>query len=202
MDYTRVGPRIYYANGYETGMVLEGASFEWSKPVTTRGPDTLKEYSDPPVGYLLEYFKGRMYVAQGNTVWFSEPFGTHLFDLARNFMLMDSELTMLHGVQSGLFVSTEYETFFVGGTNPRDYVLERVATYPAIRGTDVIVDASKIGDGNLQGVGVMWTSPEGICLGTADGQFFNLTERRLTYPSALKGAAVYTGDRYVVTLEP
>ncbi len=202
MDYARVGPRVYYANGHQTGMVIDGKSWSWVKPTEEYGPGTNKEFGQPPVGYLLEYYNGRMYVVQGNTIWYSEPFGTHLFDLARSFIPMDSEMTMIHAVRAGLFISTEFETFFVGGANPTEFVLQKVATYPAIRGTDVDVDVSKVGGLGLRGVGVMWASSEGICLGTPEGEFINLTESRLTYPRSLMGAGLFLGDRYVVTLEP
>jgi len=52
------------------------------------------------------------------------------------------------------------------------------------------------------GIGAMWASTKGICVGTPDGRLINLTSRRLDYPGAIFGAGICFDDRYVCTLEP
>lgn len=202
MSYVPVGDRIFYANGTEVGYIRGNVSYAWSKPTDLPGPRTLKQYSDPPVGYLLAYYKGRMYVVQGDIVWYSESFGINLFNLARNFINFESHLRMFHPVRKGIWLGTHFDTYFLEGDTPQDFNLHKVATYAPIFGTDVDVDGSRIADGRHKGIAVMWTSTEGICMGTSEGEFINLTERRLTYPESFEGAGLYDGFKYVSVLEP
>jgi hypothetical protein len=202
MSYVRVENKVYYTNGTEMGFVLGGASYNWGLPPDVPGPDTKKEFFPPPVGNKLAYHGGRMYIVQGRVAWYSEPFGVHVFDLARGYVALESNIRMFRPVKDGVFVGTETSIVFLRGTSPREFLYEKLATYPVIEGTDVEIDASKIGDGSVRGLAAMWTSSEGICLGTSTGDMVNLTERRLVYPKANHGAAAYLGDRYLSVLEP
>jgi len=47
----------------------------------------------------------------------------------------------------------------------------------------------------------MFTTANGICVGLADGRLMNLTFETLDYPKAVRGSAVYTGSKYIVSLE-
>jgi len=208
MRYAQVGSKVYYCNGVQNGYVKGGISFAWSKPATVYNQETTRQYSQAPVGSLLSYYNGRMYIGQGDTIWFSEPFGVRLYDLSRSFIHLPGTIVMLRAVESGLFVSDNISVYFFKGDHPEEFKQTEVATYPAIRGTDIKIDASVVGEPTIfeharfSGIAAMWTSAEGICLGLPDGSFQNLTERRLTYPFSHEGAALYTRDRYIATLEP
>jgi hypothetical protein len=202
MHYARMENRIYYANGHEVGFVANGLSYVWDKPAAVPGPTTKREFTGPPIGTILAYFKGRMYVVNGRVAWYSEPYGVHLFDPARSYLAFEGDLTMFIPVKEGIFASTETNTYFLRGTEPKEFTHEKIATYPAIKGTDTEVDGSRVGDGSAMGLAVMWTSTEGICLGTPRGEMINLTERKLVYPRARYGAGLYLGDRYLSILEP
>lgn len=201
VSYFQLEKRTYWMNGYEKGFVEAGSNRSWGIGSYV-GPDSSRILSDPPIGHLIAYDYGRVFVAQGPVIWYSEPFSLGAFDLARNFLPFESRITMMQPLLGGMFVSTETETYFLPGRDPQGTEPGKVADYPAIRGTDVRVDLSKIGAGELTGIGAMWASTKGICAGTPDGRFINLTHRRLDYPSALFGAGICFDDRYVCTLEP
>lgn len=202
MSYARVANKVYYCNGHERGFVLAGVSYSWDLATEVHGPSSPRQWQDPPTGELLCYFRGRMYVIKGRVAWYSEPFGVHLFDPGRNYLAFESDITMFAGVKEGVFVGTETDVTLLRGRRPAEFLYERATTFGVVPGTVTNIDLSRIGDGSMKGIGVMWTSPEGICLGTAEGEVLNLTERRLTYPRARYGAGLYLGDRYVSTLEP
>ena len=73
--------------------------------------------------------------------------------------------------------------------------------YPAIPGTAIVIDGASVGEGNMPGLCVLFTTTRGICLGGPEGYFKNLTEKKLVYPVARYGAAVMSDTRYVVTME-
>lgn len=203
MSYAQVGDRIYYVNGHEKGFVRNSASYDWVKADDPRYPDTTRKYIDPPVGTIVRLFNARIYIAQGNVVWYSEPFGYNLFDPTRNYIVLSGRVTMIRPVKQGLFISTESRTYFYRGLTPDEFSIETVALYPAIEGTDAEVDGSSIKNGEL-GIGVfgIWTSTQGVCIGSSSGDLVNLTHPRLEYPSALRGAGFCTEDKYLFTLEP
>jgi hypothetical protein len=201
VSYVNVDNEIYYANGYENGVVRDRVSYAWVGQDYV-GPTTTRTFSNPPIGHLLEIYNGRMYIAQGKVLWYSEPFAYSWYDLARGYMSFADRITMIRGVKDGLYVSTEQETIFCSGNGPQDFHRIQIADYPAIEGTDLMVDSSKIGRGDISGRVAMWTATKGICMGGPGGYFRNLTERRLAYPYARYGAGLLNNDRYICTLEP
>jgi len=201
VSYAKAGGDIYYANGYEKGIVRDRVSYGWTA-ASYVGPPTTKTFSDPPTGHLLEIYNGVMLIAKGRVVWHSEPFAFSWFDYASGFIQFNDTVTMMKAVQDGVFISTEKETFaHVGGT-VKEFKQSKVADYPAIEGTAVTVHASRIGDGSMSGLAAMWASKEGICFGGLDGYFKNLTERRLDYPAARYGAGLYRDGKYICLLKP
>lgn len=205
MSYCAVGTRVYFANTYEKGYIENEVVYSWEKGNYV-GPDTTKELYDPPIGKLLTVWNGRMFIALKEVLWYSEIFNYHAYALGENYVLFQSELRMVRAVRDGLFISTEEETYFLNGSTPKSFSQLKVADYPAVEGTDILVEGSKLGleepgrrlfDGKV----AMWASPKGICVGRQDGLFENLTERKLVLPNAREGAGVCIDDRYVSVIE-
>ncbi len=202
MRYLQLNNRVYYANGHQTGFIENGSNNSWVMGAYY-GPETDRQFVDPPLGSRLAFHGGSIWVTQGSVAWHSEPFAFNWFDLARNFLPFEGEIRMFRPVTSGIFVSLEDKTLFIEGTLSNDMKRRRtVANYPAIEDTDVELDASKIGSGEMSGQAALWTTPEGICVGLPTGEFLNLTQRKLLYPTALRGAGLALDNRYISLLEP
>jgi hypothetical protein len=205
MRCVQVAGKIYYANGHETGVVKEaGTSWSWVKGDYV-GPATTRQYSNPPIGTILAYYNGRIYVVQGKTVWYSEPFAYGAFDLARNHFDFDENVTMFRPVAEGFWVGTEKNTLFLVGGTPQEFRRVVTAGYGVIEGTDDRIDLGKLGSGEMAGIGAIWTSNEGICVGAPGGHFSNLTEDKIDlWPdiTARFGAGLCMNDNYISLLEP
>ena len=201
MSYVKVVDDIYYCNGYEKGIVRDKISYGWEASSYV-GPTTVRTFSDPPIGHLIELYNGVMLLAAEDVLWYSEPFAFNWFDLSRNWKQFNSRLVMIKAVPDGVFISTEQETFSCRGGTVKEFSRTKVADYPAIEGTAVTVEASRVGEGNVSGMAAMWASKEGICFGGSDGYFRNFTERKLTYPAARYGAGLYRDGKYVCLLKP
>jgi hypothetical protein len=202
MRYLAVGDQIYYANGHETGRIENGSSWTWVKGSYV-GPETTRQYSDPPVGTILGYHNGRVYVVQGKTVWFSEPFAYGAFDLVRNHFSFEENVTMFRSVSEGIWLGTEAKALFLVGGTPRELRRITVADYGVIEGTDDYVDLAKLGTGEMIGIGVLWASNEGLCVGGPSGHFANLTQEKIdSWPTARFGAGITMKDKYLALLEP
>jgi hypothetical protein len=202
VSYCQVGNMVLYMNGVQSGIVKDGVSYAYEKPVDTRYPDSTREYSNPPVGSIIRMFSSRVYIADGSTLWYSEPFAPNLFRRAANYIPFPAKITMVAPVMGGIFVSTIRKIYFLAGKDAKQFSQLVVAHYPVIEGTDVEVDGIALNAGKISPLPVqMFTTPNGICVGTSEGQLINLNFDTLEYPKALRGCAVYTGKKYIVSLE-
>jgi len=210
MSYVQVNNEIYYSNGYEKGVVRGGISYAWQKG-TYKGPETQRQFSDPPVGSLLGYFNGRIYVVQGPVVWYSEPFWFGGFDLTDNFYNFASDIKMIRAVTDGLYISNEKETFFCAGLTPKEAEVRRIAEFPVIKWTDVSFNGRLFftaeGDPSIDmgapEKSALWLSEKGICYGGPGGQFYNLTERKLAdLPKGHTGSALVFNGKYIGLINP
>lgn len=194
---------IYYCNGYENGRVINKVSYTW--PVSEYvGPETRKTFYAAPIGHLLEVRNLRMFIAEDKILWYSEPGAYSSYRLASNYFGFSSRLKMLQAVSKGLWVSDSEGIYFLGGEIiPSQLKMPqqvKMAEYSAIEGTAVKIPASRIGIKGLSGIVVVFTTEEGICVGSGDGQLINLTEHKLTLPSGLNGGSLYKDGHYTVTI--
>ena len=192
---------VYYTNGHENGKIINKASYAWS--VGEKTSET-KEFSAAPIGHLIEKRK-RMFIAQDNILWYSEPNSNDLYRLGTNHFRFISRMRMVQAVAGGLWVSDSDAIYFLGGEiNPSNMEMplqEKMADYPVSRGTGVKVPGSKIGVEGLSGIVVMFTTDKGVCIGTRDGRLINATERKIDLPSSLTGAGLHKDGKYICVID-
>lgn len=141
-------------------------------------------FAEPaPPGHLICYYKGIMYVADGNVIWYSDPYQPERFQMARNYIQMSNRITMMMPVQDGIFVS-DGEVKFLRGSSPKDFNVILCAEYDAIEGTAQHFDAKYM---ESVGKGVIFATPRGICVGLPGGSFRNLTEDGVAFPHGFRG---------------
>jgi hypothetical protein len=199
---------IYYCNGFERGYVFEGTSYGWNMP-TYYGPETTREFTDPPIGTDLEYYAGRMFVVQGKVAFYSELFDISTFDL-KNYLPFDRELVMFKAVEDGIYASTDKDTFFLSGNDAKALTISKVADYPAVKWSEVKfvgrLSQQRGGDFTIFNKGgsmcLMWLSEQGICFGGPNGQFVNLTENKVSLPKSLTGCGFMYGHKYIGIMDP
>ena len=194
---------IYYLNGYEKGRVINKISYSW--PVGDYvGPESRKEFYEAPIGHLLEIRNLRMFIAEDNILWYSEPGAFNLYRLAANYFGFQSRLKMLQAISGGLWISDSESIYFLKGEiipSQQEMPMQvKMAEYSAIEGTAIKVQGSRIGEG-IPGIVVVFTSKEGICIGTEDGKLINITEKKIDLPSGLTGGGLYKDGKYIVTID-
>ena len=175
------GNKVYYCNGSEQGYLFEGSSNIWSVG-DYFGPSTDRSFTVPDRLNHLEIHSGRMYSSVGSVLYWSEPFRFDLFDQVRNFISFHSNIRMVLSVAGGLFISTEWNTYFLTGNDPTKFTLVKIASFPALEWSacNEMVDGADIGfDPGLCG---LWNSVEGAILGFPSGQILNLTKEKIIYP--------------------
>jgi len=139
--------------------------------------------SAAPGGHIICYYKGRMYIADGNVIWSSEPYHPEMFNKSSQYMQFDGRITLMFPVLDGIYVG-DGSIKFLQGDSINDFKVNILAEYNAIEGTADYLDA-KYFDG--KGEGVVFTSERGICVGGAGGSFSNLTEDDVAFQHGFKG---------------
>lgn len=199
MWYVQIEDKIFYSNSFESGVYFDNISHPWLT-ASYEGSDSTRVMSPVPKGKHLAVYNGRIYLSSQNIIWFTEPFAYYWVDLARNFVPFGTKVRMIRPVEGGIYVSTEREIIFFGGSGPGDFIVKRLATYPAVEGTDLLIDGSMIGK-STEKVAI-FTTWAGICVGTSDGTLVNLTEKDNVIPTCNRGSAVYMNGKYIALLEP
>lgn len=176
------------------------------------GPRLETDFASPaPAGTILETHSGVMYVVAGSVAYFSDPYQFERFRRARQFLQFPGPVTMFAAVNDGIYVSTPETTWFLEGTEPRKMKSRVVLNYGAIPGTAVKTTIGTLKadeetqEGAPGGTAVMWTTPNGVCVGVEGGSVTNITEQRMSFPTAARGGAIVRQVRgytqYLTALE-
>lgn len=187
---------VYWTNRSERGVVADGVARPWERTPYPGGEDTDRSFTGPPPCDLIHYHSGRMFAADGNTVWFSEPYSLGCFAPATNRMHFHGAVGFMGGVDGGLWVSDAAGIVYLDGAiSPASGEMPRMrrkCSYPVTRGASTAVDVDNFLFEGMTGRGwLVWTD-DGVCLLGPGGFFFNITrqdvELRDTDRSPLHGA--------------
>lgn len=144
----------------------------------------------PPVGSVIGFDNGRIFIAQGNILWFTRPYSLHLVDPETSFFQFPADITFLQvQPESGLVIGAD-QTYWVpsGFTDPAQVPLRTLAPYKPFGTTGQIIDGKDIGNG-LIGKYSIWPSEQGICIiGPGGNNFQNLTEQQYEPPAGGQAA--------------
>jgi len=192
----------YYLNGHERGRVYNMVSYEWIA-LDYVGPDTTKQFSDPPNGHLLTLYNGRMYIAMDNVIYASEPHDFGKFLMEENYIPFPGEITLLEHMRDGIFVSDDYSVYsLLGGDILRlddSFALNKVGDKPIIRGTGVRCMAENIGMDFSGEVILAWTDFGCMVLGPG-GYYKNHTFNKLIRRVPAEGTNYLPDSSYGASL--
>lgn len=144
--------RVYIAPANSTvfGLAYEGyqSARLWDYPPESLGVDLLTAdlHAIPDGSTVIQFFRGRLYAAQYmpgsdmTALWFSQPLGFHLFDLATDFIAIDGRVLFLAPHDSGLVIGTDSAIHVWNGES-----MATLAEYGAVPGRAWSVDDSQPG---------------------------------------------------------
>lgn len=162
--YTQVYEAVYFTDGLRVGSYhpSNGPTPEWASATTTSIGDQV--LMPMPAGQHIAHHAGRLLVAVGSAVIYSEPFTPHLRDEAKGFELFPAPITCLAAVEAGVFVVAD-KTYFIAGGLPAQTV-RAVLEYGAPE-----QQPSYRKDGSAH-----WMSERGLVSCTRAGEIANLQE--------------------------
>lgn len=165
----------------------------------------------PPAGHLLGFYRGRMYVAVGDTIYPSQPYAYEQFDLRENFQL-DGRVTLMAsmtdrergdtGEHSGFFIGTDRSCGVIVGNDVTDFQYVPKTDYGAIMGAIDYVDGSLFGDNSAGARQLpMFLTTQGICIGLPEMDIRNLTRTKYGFAAGGQGAALFQPgpNRFIAT---
>lgn len=223
LSYASVGDNTYYSSRTASGVVHQDNSWSpwgafasdttWLSPVVnptdTLGAVRGKLLGPPPMATEIEYYKGRIWLAAGKTLWATELYLYNYIDKTRNFFQFEHDITMLAAVDDGLYVGTEGGVYFLSGTLTEMH-RELKMTARAVPGSKQRCPASLVHPDARQGPfpeseAVLFLTDEGICTGTVGGRIYNLTHKSVALPRATTAAGLFLEDagatRYVAAAD-
>jgi len=151
-----------------------------------------------PAGNDAAFTLGRLFVAIGNSVCWSEAQRYGLFSAEFNYVSYAAPVVLLAatapGAQSqGLFVATTARTYFLQGTAPGQFNSILAYTAGAVPGTMTMISGSYFEADGVPNVPVpVWVSTVGtVCIGMPDGTVRPLTEGRFAMAVGERGSAIF-----------
>lgn len=148
-------------------------------------------------GIAVEFFGGRVYRAglmDGvSVVAYSKPGEFRTQDVRNNVAMMSgSRITMLGRVDNGLFVGTDSEVLFLGGSDPVEggFSFMQVLPFGVIENTCVRTVGSKVSAAGMQGSVIIFASYQGVVVGGNGGQVANLSDKKVSYAHGTRGSAI------------
>lgn len=199
-----LGDTVYFANGFESGRIRDGAAGAWGgEPYP--GPDRLGRYVSPPPGHLLAAHAGRIWLADAAVVRFTLGAGLHDWvDALAGFLPpVTGRVRLLRAVSGGLFIGDAAGVTFAAGNDPNTMTFARVCPAPPIPGSDATLaaggrDASGGPDGlDAAGDAAVWAASDGIYLGRPTGAVVRLAAANI--PDG-RARATVSHSRYLLCL--
>ncbi len=185
----------------------ESFSAAFSEFIVSRPPDgairSTQHLAPLPGGDFIRGHAGRIYVARGDTVFFSEPLRPHLHDPRHNFIKFVGPIRFIEAVVGGVFVADDRGVWFMPGNEPEQ--VRRVTSVRAIARSSVLVPGSHFNKELTQSDQdcAVWLSEEGYMLGRFTGDVVSLHPERVRVAAALEGRSrfiVRDGLKQIITL--
>lgn len=133
----------------------------------------------PPFLQHCRHTFGRIWGANGNRVYYSDPFWYDNFRLG-NFFQFDQDVTLIAPISDGIYVGTRKKTYFLEGKDPSKMSILREMTIGAIPGS---LSYGFVAGGGYQVSrklslieAAIWNSENGIVMGVQGGHTLYLTD--------------------------
>lgn len=133
-----------------------------------------------PGGHIVRHNNGRLLVAKGKTLFYSEPFAPALHYPHKGFISFDSDITVVESLKTGTYVATNDAAYFFQG-DIADAAAEKVLPYGAVPGT---------GGASPDRLKCWWMSVRGLVQATGQG-VTNVQEQNVAVNPAAAGASMY-----------
>jgi len=154
-------------------------------------------------GEFVTHWAGRLVVGRGRTLEFSQPMNYGLMSPRHNFVQMPRRMTMVAGVEGGIFVGAADGVYFLRGTDPRTWRIDKTSGLPPVKRCVATIngDDTDVNFGQTGKEGALWLSANGFVIGTNDGNIIPMQANRLRIPLALSGSLAILNRRATAVIQ-
>ena len=158
-----------------------------------------------PNGQILRFAHTRMWIAQDNILWFSEPYSPEWWRPHTNFQVFEERIRAVMPTEGGMWVAAD-QLYYLNGKDPANASRKAVEPVRAVEGSDVKIVGAYIFIENTP-IGYKWlvTTDKGVYVCFNDGLALNMTEKNVAFPQAAEGTAMFVQEeginRYVTQLQ-
>lgn len=135
-----------------------------------------------PAGQIVRHYSGRLLVARGPMLAWSETYRYGLWNPGRNFIQFEAPITVVEPCRDGVFVCAD-RTYWLPG-DLAGTQLREVLPYGGVAGSG----ASALEDEEPR---VFWVSPHGLVVGRPTGTVAAVQENALVFAAASRATALY-----------
>ncbi len=197
LDIDRV--RIYVSAANGTNLYLRSqiptdiGSYALNSIVTEgRRLETQFLFTIPP-GHIVRYYRGRMWVASEDTLYFSTEWRYGLYDPLGNRFRFPERIRIMEPTKEGIFVGAD-RLYFLPGRKPEEMEQRDVDVMDCVEGTGVRVPPTMFGEnsgGDIEFYPCWFSYPQGWVVGLTDGTVKMLMKDRVATPGYETGAALF-----------
>jgi hypothetical protein len=205
LTWTEAGNSVYFCSMFISGRIASDDSIAnwgaitseglWLSPIinptATLNPVRGRLLGKPPMATAITTSQGRIYLAQGKTLWATELYMYDFVDKTRNFIQFEDEITCLGSVLDGFYVGTKSAIYYLDGPFSQ-MTRKQVAAYGAFAGSMIQTPPDGLPNPyktSSHGAILVMTE-RGLCVGYDNGIFSQMTDDRVWFPPAEKVAAM------------
>jgi hypothetical protein len=177
--------------------------------LVTRPPDgatrTSQHLKPMPRGDFVRGHAGRLYVAVGDTLYFSDVLRPRLYDPRHNYIKFTGRIRFVESVVGGLYVGDDRGAWFLPGNDPTEMAMRRANPSRPVARSSLLIEASNLPKefSQVDQDVAVWLAEDGYMLGRPDGNVASLTPDRIRVAAELEGRSVYVvreGVKQIITL--
>lgn len=204
LSWTEAGRSVYFASMFVSGRIDMDNSVhrwgalnsegQWVSPIVNPneflGPVNGRLFGKPPLASAICYSNGRIWLANGKTLWCTELYLFDYVDKTRSFLQFEDDITALGGVTDGFYVGTENLCHFLSGPLKE---INRINVCAAGVLPGSMVNAIPDGLPNQRTIthaAVLMMTDVGLAVGYDAGTFSLLTDDHFWFPKAQNVAAM------------
>jgi len=174
---TANGEMLYHAADLALGVT----QFDYITASATGRALKTRYITPPPAGRVLAYSGGRIYIADGPIVWYTEPIQYGRCRKASSFLQFPADVSIMSGVAGGLYVASD-KTYWLAGTDPQTFTSKIVLEFGAAPHTLTALPEPDTW---------MWYSDRGMVQAGPGGAIKELQHAELFLDAANTGASLY-----------
>lgn len=144
-----------------------------------------------PAGHIVRHYGGRLYVAAGSVLWYSDIYSPTLCDRSRSFVQFSAPITVMEPCDDGFYLVSDATYWLAGDIEAA--TLKEVLPCTAVFGSAGHLSQEKK---------VFWMSSKGMAVGAAGGQVDLMHDENVVVSKAAAGASFVLetdGQRHAVS---